>query len=310
MNLLFSKAILNWLNNVVRIEVKASTYSDYKYRTEKYILPYFKDRILEEVVYEDVRSFVSELRNVKTGKALSPNTMHGIVNILVKFFEYCVTNEIVITNPCNLVVLPKRKSKRKITVFTEEERREIIRALEEEARSKSFLILVALHTGMRIGELCSLKWQCVDMKSRQIRVKTTNRRIMKNSKTEVLTTSPKTEDSIREIPITPCVMDYLLQLSKLNSEYVFPKSNGNRYDVRGIQKYFGLLTRRHGIQEKNFHTLRHTFATTAIESKMDVKILSRILGHSNVNTTLNLYVHPNESKIREAMYNLSAYIVR
>jgi len=326
-DILFTSAITNWFHKDIRIKLKTktSTYDGYEYRLRKYIVPFFKDKKLSEVTSEDIQEFIITLENERTGEALAPNSIHSIAMPLFDFFAYCVEDEMMVHNPCSKVVLPKRKRK-KVVTLTKRERSAILRQIEKKPQSRSRLVLVALHTGMRLGELTSLRWEHVDLQNGIIKVKATKIRVRnkdikrRNSpisnlndnanKTVVIITEPKTEDSIREVPISSLVFEQLKMQKQYDSEYVFPKNNGTGYDNRGIQKYFKELTASLGIRDKSFHTLRHTFATNALESGMDVKTLSEILGHSDVTTTLNYYVHTNEKRIKKAMEVASAYIGR
>ena len=323
-DLLFTSAILDWFNENVRIKqkTKTSTNDGYEYRLNRYIIPFFeeRDKNLEEVTSSDIQEFISALENKKTGSPLASNTIRGIAMLLFDFFEYCTEEEMIKKNPCNKVELPKRKRK-KVVTFTKRERIAILRQIEKKPQSRARLVFVALHTGMRLGELTSLKWECIDFKNKVIKVRTTKVRVQNKKnvdfpyesqdiprKTKVVITDPKSDDSIREVPMSSIVIEQLKKQNEYKSEFVFPKSNGEGYDNRGIQKYFEKLTVALGIQDKSFHSLRHTFATIALESGMDVKTLSGILGHSDVSTTLNCYVHPNEIQTRNAIEVASAYI--
>ena len=322
MDTMFSSLLGNWLNDNVRIKVKASTYDGYDYRLKKYIKPFFEDKKVQEITVKDIQNFTLALVNEKTKRPLAPTTIHGITNLVSDFFDYCIKKGMLSENPCQHVVLPKKKQK-KIVVLSKREQKVILKKLGNRSDSKSCLILVALYTGMRLGELCSLKWECLDMKNKVIVVRTSKRRLKngtaseakrfsnnKARKTQEVITTPKTNGSEREIPITSALAQIFEKLSLSNGEYVFPKRNGGHYDNRSIQRFFSEQAREFGIVGKSFHTIRHTFATMAIESNMDIKTLSIVLGHSNVNTTLNLYVHPNESHIRKSMEALTMYILK
>ena len=320
-----TSAIVDWFDKNIRIKLKTktSTYDVYEYRLKKYIVPFFKDKKLSEVTSEDIQEFVLTLENERTKEALAPNTICNITMLLFDFFDYCMVERNIRCNPCAKVVLPKKKRK-KVETFSKRECSAILRQIEKKPQSRSRLVLVALHTGMRLGELTSLKWEYVDLPNRVIKVKTTksrirnkgNRNIKESSicsgdavgKTIVVIAEAKTEDSIRQVPISSLVLEQLKEQMIYDSDYVFPKSDGSGYDNRSIQKYFKELTVSLGIQDKSFHTLRHTFATNALESGMDIKTLSEILGHSDVATTLNYYVHPNEEHTKKAMEVVSKYI--
>ena len=321
----FASAIIDWFHKNIRIKLKTktSTYDGYEYRLKKYIIPFFKDRKLRDISGEDIQEFILTLENEKTKEALAPNTICSITMLLFDFFDYCMTEGIIKSNPCSKVVLPKKKRK-KVETFTKRERSAIIRQIEKKPQSRSRLVLVALHTGMRLGELTSLKWKNVDLPNGVIKVNTTKIRIRnkggnkfkesnicsvdETGKTIVVITEAKTEDSIRQVPISSVVLEQLKEQMIYGSDYVFPKSDGRGYDNRSIQKYFEKLTESLEIQDKSFHTLRHTFATNALESGMDIKTLSEILGHSDVTTTLNYYVHPNENHTKKAMEVASKYM--
>ena len=309
MNHKFESEINNWLEKEVKPKVKLSTYDSYKYRISKYICPHFENYNIKMISEDDIQHFVANLKGASTSKKLSPSTVDGIFIVLMRFFKNCVKEEKIEKNPCVNVTLPK-KARKKVIVLSIVERKEILKALQKEDSPRSNLITTALLTGMRLGELCSLKWQAVDLKNKVIFVKSTNRRIyVSENKTKVITTKPKTEDSIRIIPISTSVEDIMRKMKLLSSEYVFPKSNGFSYDNRSIQQYFKLTSNQLGIKRKSFHVLRHTFATLAVESNMDIKTLSMILGHRSVVTTMNLYVHPNEEHLKMAMEKVSKFIL-
>ena len=319
---LFTSEIMDWFDKNIRIKLKtkASTIDGYEYRLKKHIIPFFEGRQLREIKREDIQEFVCTLENERTGEPLAANTVFGITTILFDFFNYCMEEDLIRRNPYKRIELPKRKRKKLVTLSLRE-RAAILDRIEIESKSRSRLVLVAMHTGMRLGELSSLRWEYVDLKDRVIKVKTTKSRVRNEScvssplssetstsKTRVVITEPKTDDSVREVPVSSIVMKQLKEQKKYDSEYVFPKSNGEGYDNRSLQRYFSKLTNSLGIQDKSFHTLRHTFATSALESGMDIKTLSQILGHSNVTTTLEYYIHPNEKYTKNAMEMASSYI--
>ena len=159
--------------------------------------------------------------------------------------------------------------------------------------SQNMGILLSLCTGMRIGEVCALEWADVDFKQKIITVKHTVGRIYncELKSTEKIDSSPKTKNSYREIPISKQLFQALKIVNKeSNSLYVVGASNHSK-EPRSYRDYFARLLKRLDIPHIVFHGLRHTFATRCIESQCDYKTV--ILGHSNVATTLNLYVHPN-----------------
>ena len=162
---------------------------------------------------------------------------------------------------------------------------------------KNLGIIICLNTGMRIGEICSLKWKNIDLDKRLIFVKTTMQRIKddKTNKTKVIIDKPKTAESIRAIPISNKLYEILLPLKRKNKyEDFFLTGDSKKYiEPRNYQFAFKRILKKCRIKPYKFHTLRHTMATNCIEVGMDIKSLSEILGHSSVKITLDKYVHSN-----------------
>ena len=164
-----------------------------------------------------------------------------------------------------------------------------------------------MYTGLRLGELCALKWNDIDVKNLTISVNRTVQRIVSENKSQksiLIETPPKSDSSKRIIPVSSEIMELLLKLYS-NHPYVFGKEKP--LEPRTMQYRFKKILEKAGIENRNFHTLRHTFATNCIENNMDVKTLSEILGHSNVKITLNCYVHPTMDSKREQIEKLSGF---
>ena len=162
-------------------------------------------------------------------------------------------------------------------------------------------LLLCLYTGLRLGELCALKWADLDFKNMSITVNGTVQRIAVQdhlTKTILLEAAPKSESSRRTIPLTAEISELLARLKK-DSPYVF--GGIKPLEPRTMQYRYKKLLRETGVDERNFHILRHTFATNCIENGMDVKTLSEILGHSDVKITLNRYVHPTMDSKRKQL---------
>ena len=157
-------------------------------------------------------------------------------------------------------------------------------------------IVFTMFTGVRIGELCGLRWGDVDLENGYVHIRRTVERIANldrntQSKTKVILSEPKTENSIRTIPLPSCLIEYIKTF----------KSNDDRYLLTATKKYtephtyysrYKTFLRQNDLGDYTFHELRHTFATQCVDMGFDIKSLSEILGHSNVTTTMNLYVHP------------------
>ena len=168
-------------------------------------------------------------------------------------------------------------------------------------------ILLCLYTGLRLGELCALKWTDIDLENRIVRVSGTVQRLYiegKATKTGLLETSPKSEFSKREIPLSAVAADRL-EAFKNHETYVF--GGKKPVEPRTMQNHFKKIIKEAGLPDKNFHILRHTFATNCVEGGTDVKSLSEILGHSDVQITLNRYVHPSMDTKRRHIDSLSTF---
>lgn len=154
---------------------------------------------------------------------------------------------------------------------------------------------ICLNSGLRIGELCALKWKDVDLERKIIYITKTLQRIYVSDvqrKTDIIIASPKTSASIREIPVGEKILSLIKELPYYNKEnYIL--TNTSSYIEPGIfRRYYKSFLRKNNIPVLKFHCLRHTFATRLIENGADYKSVSEILGHSTIHTTLNMYVHP------------------
>ena len=176
---------------------------------------------------------------------------------------------------------------------------------------KSIGLLLCLYTGIRIGELCGLKWKDIDFNTNSINIKRTIIRIknnsQSNSKTILTISSPKSDTSNRTIPI-PIFIINLLRYYKSNDNYFLLSNSNKLYDPRQLEYYYKQVLIKCNISINKFHTLRHTFATRSIESKMDIKTLSEILGHSSIEMTLKLYVHPSFELKKNSIENLVSFM--
>ncbi len=169
-----------------------------------------------------------------------------------------------------------------------------------------FGVILCLYTGLRIGELLALEWTDIDFQKGTLTVsKTCHDGKDENGVFARITDTPKTETSQRVIPFPKQLIPYLRNLKKdSDSDYVIASDTEKPISVRAYQRSFELFLKKLGISHKGFHSLRHTFATRALECGMDVKTLSEILGHKNANITLNRYVHSLMEHKREMMNRL------
>lgn len=196
-----------------------------------------------------------------------------------------------------------KTTKPQTQVFTESEQQLLVQNLLSQNDTFAFGILLALYTGLRIGEVCALKWE--DISEATIHICKTMQRLRNaDGSTEVMILPPKTDSSDRIIPI-PSALKSIIKQQRKESGYVLTRPNGKFTEPRLLQNKFAKYLAECGIDKANFHTLRHTFATRCIESGVDVKTLSELLGHADVKTTLNRYVHSSLDLKQKSIDKLS-----
>ena len=199
-----------------------------------------------------------------------------------------------------------RKTNQSIDILDVSEQAKLLRGLFDETDVYKLGIYICLSTGLRLGEVCALKWCDIDMNLKLLHVNQTVQRLPskdETSKTILLETSPKSFHSKREIPISN-------QLYELFEKFYNTKTyvlNGNKpMEPRTLQYQFQKILEACEIRKTSFHTLRHTFATNCIQTGADIKSVSEVLGHSDVKITLNRYVHPSMNSKREYLNSLSS----
>lgn len=297
-----SEIIKLWENDK-KLYVKKSTYSAYLLLIENHINPYFADK--EQITEEDVQKFVlTELR-----KGLSHKSIKDIIIVLKMILKFAVKQKLLAYNEIE-IKFPTVGEKTDLEVLNKNDHKKIINYLQENFTFKNLGIYICLSTGMRIGEICGLLWSDIDVENGIIKVRRTVQRIYvidgETRHTEILIDTPKTKNSIRDIPMTTELYKIIKPLKKVvNNDFYVITNEAKPTEPRTYRNYYERLIKRLGIPKLKFHGLRHSFATRCIESKCDYKTVSVILGHSNISTTLNLYVHPNmeqKKKCIDQMY--------
>ena len=276
--------------------MKASTFSRYQGLLELHILPELGEVDLEALTRRRIQEFLTQkkkegsLRN--SGEGLSATTINLMLTVLNLAFEYACDMEYLEENPCTRLKRVPDDSK-SIEAFTKEEQRKIEKQIAESNDRRLFGIILCLYTGLRIGELLGLEWRDVDFERGVIKIdKTVYRDKNDSGNWELIIDTPKTKSSKREIPLPRYLLELMQNQKDANiSNYVVENKKGERMSIRSYQYMFERLTEKSGVRKLNFHALRHTFATRALECGMDVKTLSEIMGHKNASITLNRYAH-------------------
>jgi integrase len=271
--------------------VKKSSYSAYILLIENHLLPVFGSRIsIEE---SDVQSFVFQ----KLADGLSQKTIKDILIVLKMVLKFGAKNKLIEYIPFE-IQFPTEREKQGIEVLNKANQKRIMNYVQENFTFRNLGVYICLSTGIRIGEICALTWNDIDVENGIIAVRKTIQRIyiIENGSrhTELLLDTPKTKNSIRDIPMTKDLLKMLKPLKKImNSNFFILTNDEKPTEPRTYRNYYKKMMQNLNIPELKFHGLRHSFATRCIESNCDYKTVSVILGHSNISTTLNLYVHPN-----------------
>lgn len=285
----FEDIATKWLAQK-KIIIKQSTYAKYLQTINKHLLPQLKEMTISDLEKYNYNDLVSELM-----EDLSAKTVKDIVSILKSILVYA-NDEYNSNIKIKRIISPKLQNEN-VAVISNREKGKLESYCLKNNTLKSIGIIICLNTGMRIGEICSLKWKNIDLDKKLIYVKTTMQRIKdeKINKTKVIIDKPKTAKSIRAIPISNKLYEILLPLkNKYKDEYFFLTGNSEKFvEPRAYQYEFKRILKKCRIKPYKFHTLRHTMATNCIEVGMDIKSLSEILGHSSVKITLDKYIHSN-----------------
>jgi len=285
-----SKVIDLWKNDKKQY-VKKSSYSAYMLLIENHLLPSFGNQLsIEE---SDVQEFVFR----KLDEGLSQKTIKDILIVLKMILKFGVKNKLLEYQQFD-IQFPTERERYEIEVLSKSNQKKIMNYVQEHFTFKNLGIYICLSAGIRIGEICALTWDDIDTESGIINIKKTIQRIYviedDDRRTELILDSPKTKNSIRDIPMSRDLLKMLKPIKKVvNSSFYLLTNDAKPTEPRTYRNYYKKLMKELNMPELKFHGLRHSFATRCIESNCDYKTVSVILGHSNISTTLNLYVHPN-----------------
>lgn len=275
-----------WLKLYVKPTTKIRTYKKYQRQIELHILPALGEFELQDLTATVLQHFTVSLSE----KGLSANTINGIISVLKSSLKRAVLLGITDKEFTNSIVRPKQREKQ-VDCFSKEEQRKIEEYIFEKKKNKLFGVILCLYTGLRIGELLSLTWEDINLQKGLLYItKSCHDSWFSGEYVKVIDT-PKTDSSKRIIPIPK---QLLIRVKEYKKQTIGPFIVGNNVQgaqIRSYQKSFELLLKRLNIKHKGFHSLRHTFATRALECGMDIKTLSEILGHKNPMITLNRYAH-------------------
>ena len=316
-----SQWLRKWLELYALPTIKQSTYVSYESYVRLHLVPELGKSKLSSLSIDQLQRFFN-----KKQKQLSPKSLRNIYNMLHNCLEQAIINKHLTYNPLHGVKLPP-VLKKDITILSLSDQNILHSAVISSNTPAAFGIIFTLSTGLRLGELIGLQWSDLDFANHSIHIRRTVGRLLKVDEsgnliekrtgvptTEIVTRSPKSKTAQRNIPLFPAIwrdlMSYrnrqqeMLQVEGLlltPSTPIFSTTSGTIYEPRTYEDLFKRTLKSANLPNINFHALRHTFATRALEAGMDIKVLSSILGHAQASTTLNLYAHTLPDHKKDSM---------
>ena len=308
---LFSTVAVDWFESV-KSQTKESTQNKYHNMLTDYILPSYGEQTLDSITYDFIESHCNLLliSGGKKGKGLSAKTVTDVLSIIRNVLKFAIKKGMYV--PCDVSSIQVKQTATPMRVLSKTEQEQLCKYILEEPEPCNIGILVCLFTGLRVGEICALRWEDVSFSDQTIHVHHTLQRVQNKfsdgAKTKIIVTTPKSSYSIRIIPIPEELSLILAAYKKSSVGYLLTNDDCKFVEPRTMQNKFKKALKASGIESVNFHAIRHTFATRCVELGFDVKSLSEILGHATVNITMNRYVHPTFELKKENMKKLSSLL--
>ena len=286
--------------------VKSSTMAAYMLIMKNHIIPQFGE--MTHVAEDDVQTFVLE----KLKQRLCQKTVKDIIITLKMIHKYGEKHKL-LNHIEWYIKYPANPNSIELPILSKVNQKKLMNHIINNFTFKNFGIFLTLSTGMRIGEVCALKWSDFNIQKGTVSVQRTIERIyfVGNGKpyTKLIINTPKTKNSKREIPLSKELKRVIKSLIEIvNPDYYILTNNSIPTEPRTYRNYFNKLLEQLDIPKLKFHGLRHSFATRCIESKCDYKTVSVLLGHSDIGTTLNLYVHPNDEQKRLCINRMEKFL--
>ncbi|XCP85033.1 site-specific integrase [Roseburia hominis] len=307
--LTFKKVSQEWLKYKY-VNIKESTYMRYTYLLNNYIynvignydISLINDKHLENLS----RMLLAEGGKGKQG--LSPKTVTDILSLVKSILRFSVYRRYSSVYTGNFITI--KQNMKEMRVLSRKEQQLLTMNIIHSNNLKDIGILICLYTGIRIGELCALRWEDISISEKVLTIHNTLQRIKSSEidsdkKTKIILSSPKSKCSHRTIPIPDELIDILIHIQADSRAYVLTGIPDKFVEPRSMQNHFKKTIKKCSINDANFHCLRHSFATRCVEVGFDIKSLSEILGHANVNITMNRYIHPTMELKRQNMNRLS-----
>jgi len=308
---LFGEVLAEWLETQALCN-KPSTQVKFRNLIDGHIAPSLGGLSLAQLSTPRLTRFLHE--KGKNGRldgrgGLSTSTLRALMLILKTTLDYAAQEGYI--SPMEFALKCPESKREPAKALDTKDQAKLEQSLQREMDASKLGILLCLYTGLRIGEICALRWGDIDLSNRLIHVRHTVQRLQTDTsstekKTEICIGSPKSKCSIRSIPIPSCLLEWLNIFRIPQDAYVLTGQSERLIEPRAYQYRFKRYIAEAGISETNFHALRHSFGTRFIESGGDAKTLSQILGHASVEITLNKYVHPSLEIKRQQMDRFSS----
>lgn len=294
-----------WLKNN-KNHLKESTFVKYAVILERHIKPKLGNYSPLVISTELINLFSNELLHEKK---LAAKTVKDILVVLRSVLKY--TARLVPGMSGSIEIIYPKEKKKKMRVLSTEEHRILMQYLIQDMDNCKFGILLALFTGIRIGELCALKWDAISLKDKTIHIESTMQRLKSLDqdclkKTRIVMDTPKSDTSMRSIPMTDSMAELCSRMKPEDINTYILTGTTHYMEPRTLQYRFNKYIHECGLTDVHFHTLRHTFATRCVEVGFEIKSLSEILGHANTTITLERYVHSSMELKRNNMNKLTA----
>lgn len=310
---LYGEILKVWLLSA-KNRVKESTISRYNHIVQRHIQPFLGNYQISEIgaaLLEEYIDYLLQHGRLDGSGGLSPKSVADIIVVIKSSMRYAQENGYRIN--CSTTGLSVKRSKKDMRVLSKKEQQQLECVLMQDTDLTKFMVLLCLYTGIRIGEACALRWEHLQLDSGILKVRETMQRIQAPqniaAKTRVIITEPKSACSKRDIPLPKFLIQYAAQFQTERKAFVLTGETDQFIEPRTLQNRFRNYVKASGIEHANYHALRHTFATRCVELGFEIKSLSEILGHSNVNITLNKYVHSSIELKKQNMEKLNPAMI-
>lgn len=294
----------NWLNSKQPM-ISASTHANFVLIAENHLIPYFGKRKIGSITEADVQEYILylfEKGRLDSSGGLTVKSIRDVILVLRLSLTYGYVEKAIPMLNWDLVEYPKDDSAHRVVSLSRDDEQALIQCIYLHLNRKSAGILIALMTGLRIGELCGLQMGDISLADNTISVSRTVQRIYDKRKgtSYIHIGPPKTDSSVRTIPYPSLLGNIIKKFYTNNPSHYFLTGKSKPTEPRTYRQYFARFLDRNSLPKVKFHEIRHTFAVRAIElPDFDVKSLSEILGHKNVSFTLNVYGRANlQQKIK------------